>query len=170
VCGERVRRHPKPGGGLQILCASCRYRIYDYPRACAGMLVVKDGALLVLRRGHAPKRGFLDLPGGFIEAGEALEDAARRELREETGLLVGKAHWLGFHWDRYYLKGFGWIPTMNFYWIARWRAGVPRAGDDAASAEWVPFSRLGTGRGRFAWTHLAKVVRQARRWIARERA
>uniref|UniRef100_A0A832HZW5 NUDIX domain-containing protein n=1 Tax=Eiseniibacteriota bacterium TaxID=2212470 RepID=A0A832HZW5_UNCEI len=141
--------------------------MFDYPRACAGFVVLRGTSALVLRRAHPPRRGDLDLPGGFVEAGETLEAAARRELREETGLEVGRAAWLGFYWDSYHLRGFGHFPTMNFYWLARSRAGTPRAGDDAASAEWVPLARLGLPGQRLAWPHMRAVFADVRRRLRR---
>ncbi len=129
------------------------------------MVVVKEGAVLVLRRAHPPRRGCLDIPGGFLDAGEQIEAAARRELREETGLRVARVEPLGFYWDRYYLKGFGYFPTMNFYYLARWRAGTPRAADDAASAEWMPVARLGRSGAELAWEHMREVFREVRRRV-----
>jgi ADP-ribose pyrophosphatase YjhB (NUDIX family) len=149
----------------KIRCPRCRYLIYDYPRVCAGMLVVKRGTLLVLRRGHLPRRGFLDFPGGFVDAGEPIDRAARRELREETGLRVGRITPLGYFWDRYYLRGFGFFPTLNYYWLARWRSGVPMAADDAAAAEWMPLARVGRSGGKLAWRHMARVLREVRRRV-----
>jgi len=137
--------------------------MFDYPRPCAGMLVLKGKDLLVLRRGDPPRRGYLDTPGGFIDAGEDIEAAARRELLEETGLRVGRCESFGFYWDRYHLRGFGYFPTMNFYFIAKWRSGEPRAADDAASVEWVPIPRLGRQGSRFAWKHMHEVVRELRK-------
>ena len=137
--------------------------MYDYPRPCAGMVVIKHGSLLMLRRAHLPRIGRLDLPGGFLEAGEGIEAAARRELREETGLVVARAEWLGLYWDRYYLRGFGYFPTMNFYYWARWRRGEPVAADDAASAEWVPLSALKRRDARYSWKHMEQVFRDLRR-------
>ena len=157
-CGRPLRRKRRPTR-IEIACPRCRFLIFDYPRPCAGMVVLKGDTMLLLRRGHTPRRGYLDLPGGFIEPGEGIERSARRELREETGLTVGKVEPLGMWWDDYDLPGFGPFPTMNFYFIARWRSGVPRAGDDAASAEWVPIARLSRVR-EAAWPHMREVFRE----------
>ena len=169
-CGTRL--HRELGNPRTIRCPLCRFRMYDYPRACAGVIVLKGDRVLVLRRDHPPKRGWLDTPGGFIDAGESIERAARRELLEETGLRVGQLEWLGYYWDRYYLRGFGYFPTMNFSFLARWKSGTPRAADDAASVEWIPIASLGRARSRLAFAHMTAVIRDVRRWLrgaARER-
>jgi ADP-ribose pyrophosphatase YjhB (NUDIX family) len=168
-CGRPLTRTPREGepGERQIRCPHCRYRMFDYPRPCAGMVVLKRESVLMLRRGHLPRRGWLDFPGGFLEAGEDPEQAARRELREETGLEVGRARWLGLYWDRYFLRGFGYFPTMSFYYIARWRRGEPAAADDAAAAEWIARAELRRHAPRFAWRHMATVVRDVLRLTRR---
>jgi len=138
--------------------------IYDYPRSAAGMLVVKGDRVLLLERAHAPRVGFLDIPGGFIEAGETIEAAARRELREESGLTLGRVDSLGFYWDTYFIRGFGRFPVMNFYFAGRWRRGEPVAADDAASAAWIPLDSLPRLRKRFAWAHMTALLGDLRRW------
>ena len=138
--------------------------IYDYPRAAAGLLVVKGDRVLLLERAHPPRVGFLDVPGGFIEAGESIEGAARRELREETGLSLGRVDSLGFYWDTYFIRGFGRFPVMNFYFVGRWRRGEPAAADDAASAAWVPLASLARRRKRFAWAHMTPLLGALNRW------
>lgn len=165
-CGRPLRRRVRTIGGRAlntIHCPRCRYMMYDYPRPAAGFVVTRGDEVLMLRRGHAPRRGMLDVPGGFIDAGEDIEHAARRELHEETGLKVRNARWFGFYWDRYYLRGFGYFPTMNFYYAAEWHRGTPRAGDDAASCEWVPIAKLGRRGHQFAWAHMHELVRDLRR-------
>ena len=152
-----------------IACPRCRYLIYDYPRSAAGVLLVKDDAVLLLRRAHAPRIGFLDVPGGFIEANEGLEAAARRELREETGLTLGRLEPLGLYWDTYSLRGFGRFPTMNWYFVGRWRRGVPVAADDAASAEWVPLGALAARRRSFSWAHMPALFADVRKWAISQR-
>ena len=119
--------------------------------------------VLVLRRGHRPRRGYLDIPGGFVDAREDLEVAARRELREETGLSLGKIELLGYYWDQYHLRGFGYFPTMNFYYLGRWKSGTPEPADDAAAAEWMPVASLGRYRFRYAWRHMSHVFRDLKR-------
>jgi ADP-ribose pyrophosphatase YjhB (NUDIX family) len=165
-CGTPLRRRAhggSHGGAPAITCPRCRFLIFDYPRSCAGFIVTRGDRVLVLRRGHHPRRGMLDLPGGFMEANEGIEAAARRELLEETGLEVRGAEWFGFYWDRYYLRGFGYFPTMNFYFAARSTSGTPRAADDAAACEWAPIASLGRRGHRFAWKHMHEVVRDLRR-------
>lgn len=157
-----VRDHPR-----ELRCPRCRYLIYDYPRIGVGVIVVKARTVLLLRRAHPPKRGYLDIPGGFLDAGESLEAGARRELREETGLSVGAARYLGAYPDRYHIRGFGHFPTLNIYYIARWRSGTPRPADDAASVEWVPNARLGRTGARLAWQHMTQVFAEVRRRTAR---
>jgi len=134
------------------------------------LIVLRGHEVLVLRRGDPPRRGYLDTPGGFVDAGESIEGAARRELFEETGLRVGAVEWLGFYWDRYYLEGFGYFPTMNFYYLAHWRGGTPRAADDAASVQWMPIARLGRRGDRLAWNHMALVIRDVKRRVRGGRA
>jgi 8-oxo-dGTP diphosphatase len=163
-CGRPVSRTVRDDP-RKIRCPRCRYLVYDYPRICAGMLVMKRGSLLMLRRGDQPRRGCMDFPGGFVDANERIDRAARRELREETGLTVGRITSLGYFWDRYYLRGFGHFPTLNFYWLAQWRSGVPKAADDAADAEWVPLGRVGRGDRELAWDHMSAVLKVVRRRV-----
>lgn len=165
-CGRAVRRVTH-GARREIRCPRCRYLMFDYPRPCAGAVVARGTDVLVLRRAHPPRVGRLDIPGGFMEADEEIEAAARRELEEETGLTVGRMEPLGMWWDRYHLRGFGAIPTMNFYFLARWRGGEPVAADDAASAEWMPIATLVRLRRRHSWRHMAEVAVAVRRRLAR---
>jgi 8-oxo-dGTP diphosphatase len=56
------------------------------PQACVGVVCLRDDEVLLIRRGAPPLKGSWSLPGGRIEWGERAEDAALRELWEETGV------------------------------------------------------------------------------------
>lgn len=53
-----------------------------------GAVVVRDGRALIIKRAHEPRKGEWSLPGGLLELGESLQDAVRREIKEETSLEV----------------------------------------------------------------------------------
>jgi ADP-ribose pyrophosphatase YjhB (NUDIX family) len=80
----------------RLVCPHCGYGAYYNPKpvACA-IPVDAEGRLILLRRGFDPGRGLWTFPGGFVDLGETVEDAARREAREELridvelGALVG---------------------------------------------------------------------------------
>ena len=166
-CGRPVARRPATATRPRtITCPRCRYIIYDYPRTAAGVLVLRERSVLLLTRGHTPRKGFMDVPGGFIEARETITGGARRELREETGLTLGRLDLLGVYWDEYALPRFGRFPTMNWYFVGWWRSGTPQAADDAADAEWVPLAELPRRRARYSWKHMTRVFRDLRRWVA----
>ena len=62
---------------------------------CVGVVDVEQGALLLVRRGHEPGAGRWSVPGGRVEKGETLRQAAEREAREETGLTLEIGDLLG---------------------------------------------------------------------------
>ena len=68
-----------------MICDRCRYKLYDYPRLCVGFVVTRGDDVLMLVRGHQPRRGYMDLPGGFLEAGE---DSRQLEMSGRKGIGV----------------------------------------------------------------------------------
>jgi 8-oxo-dGTP diphosphatase len=123
--------------------------------------VVIDAArrLLLIRRGRPPFKGKYALPGGFVDVGESVEDACRRELLEETGLKVRRLELIGVYSDP------GRDPrghTCSVAFLARVARLTARAGDDAAATEWVALS----AKPDLAFDH-AKIVSDAQRRLRR---
>src|SRR5882757_1917122 len=112
------------------------------PVPAVGVVCLRGGEVLLIRRGTPPMQGAWSLPGGRIEWGERAAAAALRELMEETGV---EAELLGLVEVADGLFGPSDIPERHYVLIdyaARWRSGEPRAGDDAAYAAFHPLEAL----------------------------
>jgi mutator protein MutT len=90
---------PRCGGPLEkrvvfshdpprLVCSACRFVFYLDPKVAVGAICRKDGKIIMLRRAIDPAYGKWVFPGGYVDRGESLEDAARREAREEIGVEV----------------------------------------------------------------------------------
>jgi 8-oxo-dGTP diphosphatase len=119
------------------------------------------GRVLLVRRKNPPFKGRYALPGGFVDVGETVEAGARRELMEETGIKVGKLSLLGVYSDpRRDPRGH----TCSVALLGRVARATPKAGDDAAGAEWVEAG----SRIELAFDH-ATILADARRTLKRKR-
>lgn len=95
---------------------------------CVGAVIHDgDGRLLLIKRAHEPAAGLWSLPGGRVEQGESDTAAVVRELREETGLLIGRGLLAGT-----VVRG---EFEIHDYWCTV-VGGRLQAGDDAADARW----------------------------------
>jgi 8-oxo-dGTP diphosphatase len=93
------------------------------------------GRVLLIRRGHPPYAGSYALPGGFVEIGERVEEACRREALEETGVEVGELRLVGVYSDPN-RDPRGHTVSVVYGTIVPSTVS-PRAGSDAARAEWI---------------------------------
>ncbi len=86
---EFERRVLKTGEPERLVCPSCRFVLYLDPKVAAGTIVrLEDERVLLLRRAIEPGYGKWVFPGGYVDRGEVVEEAAIREAREEAGLVV----------------------------------------------------------------------------------
>lgn len=113
------------------------------PVVAVGVIVLKDGLVLLVKRAAEPARGKWSVPGGTVELGETLREAAAREVKEETGLDVDVGPLVEvvervLHDDdgriRYHYV------ILDF--AARYIAGELAAASDALEARWVPLDEL----------------------------
>ncbi len=84
-CGTALSVRPE-GGRNRLSCASCGHIVFGRFSVGVGGLLVHEGRVLVVQRGHEPGKGRWTLPGGFAEEDEAPDAAVIREVLEETGL------------------------------------------------------------------------------------
>lgn len=110
------------------------------PLAAVSVAIVRDGRVLLVRRGREPARGIWAFPGGRVEAGETHEEAARRELMEETSLAAGP---LRPHRSVAIAPASAGNPGFDLLVFAGNQVdGVLRAGDDAEAAAWFTAADL----------------------------
>ena len=132
----------------------------DRPLVGIGIAVLRPGAVLLVRRGRPPSLGAWSLPGGAQELGETAEQAARRELLEETGLTVGELR-LAAHADSIHRDPDGRVryhyTILDF--AALWGAGEPAPGGDVTALAWVAFDQFAAYD---LWREARRVVAAAR--------
>jgi len=147
-CGSRdFREHD----AFSKRCGACGFTLYHNASAAVAALVVNArGELLVCRRALEPKRGMLDLPGGFVEPRETAENALRREMREETGAAVENVEFCCSFPNVYEYSGYE-VHTIDLFF----RAEIPDetalfASDDAAELFWLPLAEVNPDDFAFA--------------------
>jgi 8-oxo-dGTP diphosphatase len=88
-CGARLEpRALKSGEPDRLVCTACGFVFYLDPKIAAGVICMHEGGIVLLRRGIEPQFGKWVFPGGFVDRGETVHDAAVRETHEEVGLRV----------------------------------------------------------------------------------
>ena len=151
----------EPSEGKQPSCLRCEFVWYRDPKVATGVLVSRPAAegdgpeLLLVRRNHAPALGRWAFPSGFVDAGEVVEDAAIREVFEETGVEVRLDGLIGVYSEP------GNVVIFVAY-AGTHVAGKAAAGDEAFEVGWFRWDAL----PELAFPHDAQIVAE---WAATHR-
>jgi len=114
-------------------------RYPERPFVAVGTIVVRDGCVLLARRGKEPSYGLWSLPGGAVDLGEGLKNAAARETREECGIEIEITDVLEVV-ERMVRDPDG---RVQFHYVivdylARWTSGELVSSPEVLEARWVP--------------------------------
>lgn len=115
-----------------------------HPVPAVAAVIIRDQEILLIKRGAEPGIGQWSIPGGSMEIGETIEEAVKREVVEETGLIVEVGELAGVYnlivkQDNEILFHY-----VLLDYFAKVISGTASAATDAAECRWVPFADLGS--------------------------
>lgn len=138
TCGQKNTFGPKDGA-KRYYCTHCESIHYQNPKPTATLICPRGDEILLVKRAFNPGKGEWNLPGGFLELGETLEEGAKRELKEETNLDGQVVSLLGN--CSHFNSIFGDILLLGLQMkISNW--DNLKAGDDALEAGFFNISKM----------------------------
>ncbi|MEO8362601.1 MAG: NUDIX hydrolase [Vicinamibacteria bacterium] len=148
-CGASLdKRRLKAIEPERLVCTQCRFVMYLNPKVAAGAVVDFEGGIVLLRREIEPRAGFWVHPGGFVDRGETLQAAAKRETWEEVGLEVEIGRLLGAY-------SFVDSEVVVTAYAATTISGTPIAGDESLEVHVYQPQEIPWDELAFPSTHLA---------------
>jgi 8-oxo-dGTP diphosphatase len=139
-------------------CHFCGFIDYKNPLPCVAIIGIKENKIALIKRGIEPSKGEWAPPSGFIESGETPEEAALRELYEETSLKGEIIKLLGVHSQDTDIYG----NLVIIIFLVEIKEGKTKAGDDALDARFFGFEELPDMKHDF----YRSAIEKARNFIA----
>jgi ADP-ribose pyrophosphatase YjhB (NUDIX family) len=102
-------------------------------------VIIKEDKILLIKRGANPFKGFWALPGGYVEWDESVEDAVKREVQEELGVIIESSRLIGVYSkpERHPKQVINMAHAVSI-------SGTPTAGDDALESQWFSLNDMPT--------------------------
>lgn len=119
-------------GTMQLCCSNpdCNHVHFLDPKVAAGVIPTIGGKAIILQRAYNPGKGLWTFPGGFVNRGEIVSEAAVREAKEEAGVDVSAGKLLGVY-------SFQGNPTILIVYTGEVIGGEPRALDESTDIRFV---------------------------------
>lgn len=121
----------------QIVCLSCGFRYFHNVAAAVGAFIRCGDEYLFAVRGRDPDCGKLDLPGGFTEPGETLEQGLAREIREELGIVLPTPRYLFSFPNDYPFEGVTYHTIDALFEVKYQEKPAVIPADDVAGVRWL---------------------------------
>ncbi|KKR26184.1 MAG: mutT family protein [Microgenomates group bacterium GW2011_GWC1_39_7] len=133
--------------GKVLICTNCGKNTYVDPSPTNGAIIENEkGEIMLVRRAKDPKKGYWDIPGGFINPGETAEESTIRELKEELGKTKVELEYLGTESDIYEYQGTAY-PVLAFVFKAKINTENLYPADDVTQIKFftpkdLPFDKI----------------------------
>ncbi|MBD3261083.1 MAG: NUDIX domain-containing protein [Candidatus Altiarchaeales archaeon] len=110
----------------------------ETPRLAVDAAIIAEGELVLIKRRNPPYQGMWALPGGFVDVGETVEEAVKREAQEETNLKIKIKKLVGVYSNpERDPRGH----TVSLIYLCKKISGKLKPGDDAKQADWFPLKK-----------------------------
>lgn len=130
--GQPAFRH-----GKELNCANCGFHYFHNVATAVGVFIRCGGDCLFAVRGREPGLGRLDLPGGFVEPGETLEQGLQREISEELGIALPPPRYLFSEANDYFFDGVLYHTADAIFAVQYAQRPRVQARDDVADVRWL---------------------------------
>ena len=122
-------------GAIRPVCDSCGAVVFFDPKLAVVVVVSHQERILMVKRDIEPMMGRWSFPSGYVDRGEVVEEAAVREVREETNVEVELDRLLGVYSSRG-------APVVLVAFAASVQGGIAEAGDETQAVGWFPTDEL----------------------------
>ena len=133
---------------INRFCSNCKQTIFEDPKLAVASIIVKNHAILLIKRSVEPQIGEWAFPSGYVNRYETPEDALKREVKEETGLDVDINKFIGL----YSKKGNPVVLVVYSVYVGNKKA---IAGSDATEVNWFKLNQL----PKLAFDHDTKILK-----------
>lgn len=125
-----------------VNCDKCGFHLYLSPASTNALILENEkGEVLLTKRKFAPKRGFWDLPGGFVNLRETVEASLSREIEEELGIKITRTKYLASYWSYYPYRGIKY-QTLCHAFTAKYRGEKISDMDDITTHRFFPKDKI----------------------------
>lgn len=132
-----------------FICQECSFPFYINAKPTNAIILENErGEILLTRRKYLPKKGYWDLPGGFLKLNETFEESLRREIKEELGVSIVNFSYFSSYHDRYLYRGVNYYKVICTF-MGKIRSQPLTPADDVAQIKFSPVDKIPFGKLAF---------------------
>jgi len=125
-----------------LKCRNCGFIYFHNTASAVAAIIEYDNGIILAKRAHEPAKGFYDLPGGFVDRKESLEDALRREVMEELSLEICSMSYMGSFSNLYKYEDVSYYTADAVFVCKPSAAMVPKPNEELAEISIVSVDKI----------------------------